>query len=77
MKPTTRTTRFRRPEIEHKPTLPPGGNCGSCRHLRQVHRHRRPPVLACCWRQSPTRWPWAQLHRLHRCPLAENQEAAA
>ena len=77
MKPATRTTRFRRPEIEHKPTLTPGGNCGSCRHLRQVHRHRRPPVLACCWRQSPTRWTWAQLHRLHRCPVAEDQEAAA
>ena len=36
MKPATRTTRFRRPEIEHKPTLPPGANCGSCPHLRHT-----------------------------------------
>lgn len=33
MKPTTRTTRFRRPEIEHKPTLPPCANCGSHRPM--------------------------------------------
>ena len=74
MKPTTRTARFRRPEIEHKPTLPPGANCGGCPHLRQLHRHRRPPVLACCWRQSPGKWCLGRLDRMTGCPLAENAQ---
>lgn len=73
MKPTTRTT-TRWPEIEHKPTLPPGANCGSCPHLRQLHRHRRPPVLACCWRMEPARWCLARVDRLSGCPLVEDQD---
>ena len=77
MTPTTRTTRFRRPEIEHKPTLPPGANCGSCPHLRHLPRHRRPAWLTCRWRMEPARWCLARVDRLSGCPLAEDQEAAA
>lgn len=75
MKPTTRTTRFRRPEIEHKPTIAMPVWCRpGCRHLRDMPQHHRPHLLTCTWRLSPGKWCLGRIDRMTSCPLTENAQ---